>query len=160
MKMQILDQDTKEVIQTSDVLQVVYTGLNPEDKKVFCFTTKSKYGVLHCHVFLVKEKAQEIKRAIGDAMIDASTAAKDNTNPTTKKDEGHSTSADIKAFDASYYGYEAVEEPRGNMVVKKALAANEVDRKRQQAAAGKKRSTSKKVGLPLIPRFFIFIFHV
>ena len=38
---QVLTQDTQELLHASAVSSVVYTGSNPENKKVVCFTAKS-----------------------------------------------------------------------------------------------------------------------
>ena len=62
---QVIDAESEEVIQASPMTQVVYSGINPDDKKNFVYTTKNKIGMLHCHIFLVKDKAIEIPRTIG-----------------------------------------------------------------------------------------------
>jgi hypothetical protein len=38
---QVLKMDTNEVVQSTSMTQVVYTGSNPENKKVVSYTSKS-----------------------------------------------------------------------------------------------------------------------
>jgi hypothetical protein len=61
--LEVVNNDTKKLIRSSPITQVVYSGINPEDKKCFVYTTKSRAGAMHTHIFMVKEKAMEIPRA-------------------------------------------------------------------------------------------------
>ena len=65
---QVLAQDTHEIMHESAMTSVVYTGSNPENKKVVCFTARLQGGALQCHMFEVKEKGVEIVAAISQAM--------------------------------------------------------------------------------------------
>ena len=42
-ELQVLDQSSNDVIQTSDVGQVIFFAIHPKDKKTLCYITKSKY---------------------------------------------------------------------------------------------------------------------
>ena len=53
LDLKVIDMDTKAIIQESPMTQVVYSGINPEDKKNFVYTTKSKVCTMcacHCSV--------------------------------------------------------------------------------------------------------------
>lgn len=165
-ELKVLNEDASDIIQTSDMMQVVYSGRNPEDKKIFCYATKSKYGILHCHIFQVKDKGIEIVRSISKAMnaakqysdssmMDVDVGSGDggggldrgasikSSNPGLQASSIHGggandTSADIRAFDVFYLGYQAVPEARGADVVSKAILHNDEDRKHKERTSGQK----------------------
>eukprot|EP00041_Stephanoeca_diplocostata_P033126 m.1085046 g.1085046 ORF g.1085046 m.1085046 type:complete len:1167 (-) comp24278_c1_seq1:375-3875(-) len=163
-EVKVLNETTSDTIQTSDMAQVVFTSRNPEDKKIFCYATKSKYGILHCHIFQVKDKGHEIVRSISKAMNAARSSSNSSGADADAGDQGGSefergasikssastqsssiggggandTSADIRAFDVFYLGYQAVPEARGADIVSKAIVHNEEDRKHKERTSGQK----------------------
>lgn len=125
-ELKVTDKATNEVIQTSEVGQVIFFSINPKDKKIICYTTKSKYGVLHAHVFVVKEKAKEVQAAIKAAM-EANNAENPMGSAAVDTSSARAAaSADLMAFDAFYLGSQNVTESRGNNIVDQAIERNEV----------------------------------
>lgn len=157
LELQVLDQSSNDVIQTSDVGQVIFFAIHPKDKKTLCYITKSKYGVLHAHVFQVKEKAKEIQTGIKLAMeayqeysmavgdTSAANAAADAADDAARS----KSSSDLKAFDAFYLGFQTVDKPRGNDTVNWALDKNDAYRKEEAKRAGKGASKMDALGDPV-----------
>lgn len=156
-ELQVLDQSSNDVIQTSDVGQVIFFAIHPKDKKTLCYITKSKYGVLHAHVFQVKEKAKEIQTGIKFAMeayqqysVALGDTAAANAAADAADDAARSkSSSDLKAFDAFYLGFQTVDKPRGNDVVNWALDKNDAYRKEEAKRAGKGASKVDALGDPV-----------
>lgn len=85
---QVLAQDTHEIMHESAITSVVYTGSNPENKKVVCFTTRLQGGALQCHMFEVKEKGVEIVAAISQAMSRLPRRSNSDSFTTADGDDG------------------------------------------------------------------------
>ena len=102
---------------------------------------------MHCHIFLVKEKAIEIPRAIGRAfkiMEETGTVPAPMSATATAAPPGEVTDSTStqKAFDAFYLGNEKVDSTVGNAVVAQAIERLEDSRHRQSGASkGTKRDT-------------------
>jgi len=48
LELLVLDQRSNDVIQTSDVGQVIFFAIHPKDKKTLCYVTKSKCVNVDC----------------------------------------------------------------------------------------------------------------
>lgn len=102
---------------------------------------------MHCHIFLVKEKAIEIPRAIGRAfkiMEETGTVPAPMSATATAAPPGEvaDSTSTLKAFDAFYLGNEKVDSTVGNAVVAQAIERLEDSRHRQSGASkGTKRDT-------------------
>ena len=62
--LKMIDREDNGVIVQADVHQIMHSVVDDSDKKQFVVIMKAVVGVQYCHLFSVKEKAQEIPKTI------------------------------------------------------------------------------------------------
>lgn len=63
----VADRESLEVIQTTPITELSFSGVDPRDAKRFLYITQNRSSLKSCHVFDVKFDAMELPDAIGKA---------------------------------------------------------------------------------------------
>lgn len=67
-RFEIIDRGSSELVVSAPYASLLLVCLDPADKKTFVVFNRTSAGWVQCHVFVVKERAADIVRSIGEVM--------------------------------------------------------------------------------------------